>query len=42
MAAKLGLPALLGPACAERDLALALIMSRVVARHSSWPPDLVG
>jgi len=34
MAAKLGLPALLGPACAERDLALALIVSRVVAPAS--------
>jgi Transposase DDE domain len=30
-ARQLGLPALLGPACAERDLALALIISRVVA-----------
>src|ERR1700689_3242280 len=30
MAGKLGLPALLGPACAERDLAVALIVSRVV------------
>src|SRR5215469_6115798 len=30
MAAQLGLPALLGPACAERDLAMALIVSRVV------------
>src|SRR6266702_4112644 len=30
MAVKLGLPALLGPACAERDLALALVISRVV------------
>lgn len=30
MAAKLGLPALLGPAGRERDLALALIVSRVV------------
>jgi hypothetical protein len=30
MAVKLGLPALLGPACAERDRALALIISRVV------------
>src|SRR6516165_1338631 len=29
MAAKLGLPALLGPACPQRDLALALIISRV-------------
>ncbi|MGH9267920.1 MAG: IS1634 family transposase, partial [Acidimicrobiales bacterium] len=28
-AAKLGFPALLGPACAERDLALALIVARV-------------
>jgi len=34
MAAKLGLPALLGPAGAERDLALALIVSRVVAPAS--------
>jgi hypothetical protein len=34
MAAKLGLPALLGPACRERDLALALIISRVVAPAS--------
>jgi hypothetical protein len=34
MAAKLGLPALLGPACPERDLALALIVSRVVAPAS--------
>ena len=30
MAAKLGLPALLGPACRQRDLALALIISRVI------------
>ena len=30
MARKLGLPALLGPACRERDLALALILSRAV------------
>jgi len=30
MAAQLGLPALLGPACPERDLAMALIVSRVV------------
>src|SRR5258706_16051419 len=28
MAARLGLPALLGPACRERDLALPLIVSR--------------
>ena len=34
MAAKLGLPALLGPACGQRDLALALIISRVVAPAS--------
>ncbi len=30
-AAQLGLPALLGPACRERDLAYALVVSRVVA-----------
>ena len=30
MAAKLGLPALLGPAGRQRDLALALIISRVI------------
>ncbi len=34
MAVRLGLPALLGPACGERDLALALIISRVVAPAS--------
>src|SRR5215469_12998902 len=34
MAGKLGLPAMLGPACRERDLALALIVSRVVAPAS--------
>jgi hypothetical protein len=34
MAAKLGLPGLLGPAGRERDLALALIVSRVVAPAS--------
>jgi hypothetical protein len=34
MAAQLGLPALLGPACGERDLALALVISRVVAPAS--------
>jgi len=34
MAAKLGLPALLGPACPERDLALGLVISRVVAPAS--------
>jgi hypothetical protein len=34
MAAQLGLPALLGPACPERDLALALVISRVAAPAS--------
>jgi hypothetical protein len=34
MAGKLGLPALLGPACKERDLALALVISRVAAPAS--------
>jgi hypothetical protein len=34
MAGRLGLPALLGPACRQRDLALALIVSRVVAPAS--------
>jgi hypothetical protein len=34
MAVKLGLPAVLGPACPQRDLALALIISRVVAPAS--------
>ena len=34
MAVKLGLPALLGPACGERDLALAMVISRVVAPAS--------
>jgi hypothetical protein len=34
MAVKLGLPALMGPACAERDLALALVISRVAAPAS--------
>jgi hypothetical protein len=48
MAAKLGLPALLGPACAERDLALALVISRVVAPASklatltSWGDTTLG
>src|ERR1700680_168072 len=37
MAVKLGLPSLLGPACAERDLALALVISRVVAPASKLP-----
>ncbi len=45
MAARLGLPRLLGPACRERDLALALIVSRVVAPGSklstlTWWPDV--
>ena len=44
MAVKLGLPALLGPACPERDLALALVISRVVAPASklstlTWRDD---
>jgi hypothetical protein len=34
MAVKLGLPALLGPACRQRDLALALIICRVAAPAS--------
>jgi hypothetical protein len=34
MGRKLGLPELLGPACRERDLAFALIVSRVVAPAS--------
>ena len=34
MAVKLGLPALLGPPCRERDLALALIICRVAAPAS--------
>jgi len=44
MAAKLGLPALLGPAGCQRDLALALIISRVAAPASklatlTWRAD---
>src|SRR5947207_6156683 len=44
MARKLGLPALLGPAGPQRDLALALIISRVVAPASklstlTWRDD---
>ncbi len=48
MAVKLGLPGLLGPACAERDLALALIISRVVAPASKlatltwWADSTLG
>jgi hypothetical protein len=34
MAEKLGLPALLGPACRQRDLALALVISRVTSPGS--------
>ena len=34
MAARLGLPRLLGPACPQRDLALALVISRVVSPAS--------
>ncbi len=44
MAHRLGLPALLGPACQSRDLVFALIVSRVVRPKSklstlSWWPD---
>jgi hypothetical protein len=44
-ATALGLPGVLGPACRERDLALALIISRVVAPGSKlatlgWWPDV--
>jgi Transposase DDE domain len=48
MAAKLGLPALLGPASRQRDLALALIISRVVSPASKlatstwWADTSVG
>ena len=48
MARKLGLPALLGPACRQRDLALALIISRVVRPGSKlstltwWPDTTLG
>jgi hypothetical protein len=42
--ARLGLPALLAPACPERDLAVALVISRVAAPASklatvSWRAD---
>ncbi|MPY81258.1 MAG: transposase [Actinophytocola sp.] len=45
MAHQLGFPALLGPACRQRDLALALILSRVVRPASklstlSWWSDV--
>ena len=43
MAARLGLPALLGPAGRQRDLALALVISRVVGPGlQAVHPDLVG
>ncbi|HEX6527926.1 MAG TPA: IS1634 family transposase [Streptosporangiaceae bacterium] len=48
MAARLGLPALLGPAGPQRDLALALIISRVVRPGSKlatltwWPDTTLG
>ncbi len=48
MAHKLGLPALLGPACRSRDLVLALIISRVIdpasklATLASWPDSTLG
>jgi hypothetical protein len=48
MAHKLGLPGLLGPACRSRDLALALIISRVVrpspklSTRSWWPDTSLG
>jgi Transposase DDE domain len=48
MARKLGLPALLGPACRSRDLVLALIISRVIdpasklATLSAWPDTTLG
>jgi hypothetical protein len=37
MARKLGLPALLGPACPQRDLALALVVSRIAAPGAKLP-----
>jgi len=48
MARQLGFPALLGPACRSRDLAFALIISRVIAPASklstraSWPDSTLG
>ena len=48
MAHQLGLPALLGPACRARDIALALIVSRVVRPASKlstltwWPDTTLG
>src|SRR5205807_7874081 len=48
MARRLGFPALLGPACRERDLAFALVISRVVHPGSKlstltwWPDTTLG
>ncbi len=48
MARKLGFPTLLGPACRHRDLALVLIVSRVVRPKSKlstlawWPDTTLG
>ncbi len=48
MAHTLGLPALLGPACRSRDLALALVVSRVIrpasklSTLSRWPDTTLG
>src|SRR6187200_3597176 len=48
MARKLGWPALLGPACRQRDLVVALIVSRVVRPGSKlstaawWPDTTLG
>ena len=48
MAHQLGLPALLGPACRSRDIALALIVSRVIRPGSKlstltwWPDTTLG
>ena len=38
MAIRLGLPTLLGPACPQRDLSLALVVSRVVSPASKLSP----
>ena len=48
MAHRLGFPALLGPACRSRDVALALIVSRVIrpasklSTLSRWPDTTLG
>jgi Transposase DDE domain len=48
MARKLGVPALLGPGCRQRDLAVALIVSRVLRPGSKlstltwWPETTLG